>query len=609
MLLFGKRSLALACLSALIPTLSYAQSGSCTTITMPDTVKTCANSKVSIKATLSIPTGYTILDTGWTPTNGVSDTNSLTPTFTIASTPVLYKLSIKSLEPNNLVNNGDFSAGNTGFSSSYRDTTGSGSLYPEGFYSVTTDPNLVHPGFVSLTDHTTGTGKMMVVNGSSAPVSFWCQTIAVTPNTYYDFSAWGVTVSGAGNPAILQFSINGTLVGSALDLPSTTGTWTEFHVVWYSGSNTSIDICVTDQQTALSGNDFAIDDISFRQICFSTDSVYVQTGTIQDSIAITQLPCQSGKISFKAIDRPGSIGASGYNWHFGDGSSLSGDSVTHTYAKPNSYPIKLYMSNADGCHDSTTASVNVHNFPPAISKSSDTSLCPRDTVTLWVSTGLSYQWTPTEGLDNPYSETPKAFPTQTTTYYVTVKIDTSCITNDSIKVTVYNPKPLDIAYNGDLVTCQHPSVQLHVTNGYTYKWYPTALVDDSLSADPNVSPVIPTKFIVRSKDIHGCLLSDSVIVNVSDMADVFVPSAFTPNGDGRNHLLEPIEYCGFQLEHFQVYNRWGQLVFYALRNQRPGWDGKQSGVPSPIGTYFYYIDGISREGRHISKKGDVELLR
>jgi len=593
----------------MISNLSFGQSISCTTISLPDSVKTCANSSITVKASLTIPTGYTILDTGWTPTNGVSDSNSLNPTFSMGTSSVLYKLSIKSLTPNNLVNNGDFSLGNTGFSSSYRDTTGSGSLYPEGFYSVTTNPILVHPGFVSIGDHTSGTGEMMVVNGSSAPVSFWCQTIAVTPNTYYDFSAWGVTVSGAGNAAILQFSINGTLVGSALDLPATTGIWTEFHVVWYSGSNTSIDICVTDQQTALSGNDFAIDDISFRQICFSSDSVYVGIGTIKDSIIINEQPCQSGKITFNAEDLVGSIGANSYYWKFGDGSVKAGDTVVHTYTKPNSYPVKLIMSNANGCTDSVTAIVNVHNFPPAINKSPDTALCPKDSASLWVSAGLSYQWTPSEGLDNPYSQTPKAFPLQTTTYYVSVKIDSTCITNDSIKVTVYTTPTLDIAYNGDLVSCLHPSVQLHVTNGYSYKWYPTSLVDDSLSTDPNVSPVIPTKFIVRAKDIHGCLLSDSVIVNVSDIADVFVPSAFSPNGDGRNDLLEPIEYCGFQLEHFEIYNRWGQLIFYAMRNQRPGWDGKLNGVPSPIGTYFYYIDGISREGRHISKKGDVELLR
>jgi gliding motility-associated-like protein len=588
---------------------SFAQSIACTSILLPDTIKTCANSSIKVTASLSVPSGYTILDTNWTPTNGVSDTNSISPTFSIGTSPVLYKLSIKSLTPNNLVNNGDFSAGNTGFSSNYRDTTGSGSLYPEGFYSVTTNPISVHPGFVSMTDHTTGTGNMMVVNGAGAAVSFWCQTIPVTPNTYYDFSAWGVTVSGAGNPAILQFSINGTLVGSALDLPTATGTWTEFHVVWYSGSNTSIDICITDQQTALGGNDFAIDDISFRQICFSTDSVYVKVGTIQDSIEIGQIPCQNGRITFDAKDLPGSIGANGYTWRFGDGTSKSGDTVSHIYGKPNTYPVKLYMSNANGCQDSVTTTVTVNNFPPAISKINDTGICPNDSIALWVSAGKAYNWTPADGLSNPYVQMPHASPTQTTMYYVSVTIDTTCITNDSIKVTVYNPKPLSIDYNGDIVSCLHPTVQLHVTNGSTYKWYPPSLIDDSLSADPNVSPVITTKFIVRSKDMHGCLLSDSVTVDVSDMADVFVPSAFTPNGDGRNDLLEPIEYCGFQLEHFEIYNRWGQLIFYALRNQKPGWDGKLNGVPSPIGTYFYYIDGMSREGRHISKKGDVELLR
>src|SRR5699024_6162533 len=110
--------------------------------------------------------------------------------------------------PYNLVSNGDFSMGNTGFTSTYGYTPPPSSVLNEGYYSVYTNPNGVHTGFTSFGDHTTGTGRMMILNGSPSPTSVWCQTIPVTPNTDYDFSAWfancSASSSGASSP-ILQF--------------------------------------------------------------------------------------------------------------------------------------------------------------------------------------------------------------------------------------------------------------------------------------------------------------------------------------------------------------------------------------------------------------------
>lgn len=158
----------------------------------------------------------------------------------------------------NIVTNSDFQSGNTGFSSSYSQAS---DLHPEGKYDVSTNPNSNHGGFASCGDHTSGSGKMFVVNGATvAGVTVWCQTVTVTANSTYTFSTWIASVVSS-NPAVLQFSINGVNLGSTFTASSTTCSWQQFCQTWNSGASTSANICIVNQNTVASGNDFALDDI------------------------------------------------------------------------------------------------------------------------------------------------------------------------------------------------------------------------------------------------------------------------------------------------------------------------------------------------------------
>lgn len=173
----------------------------------------------------------------------------------------------------NIVANGNFSAGNVGFTSSYSMPSSCagcccGVLTREGTYSVNTNPHNVHSRFTSMSDHTSGSGKMLVVNGASVVgVTVWKEDITVQPNTNYVFSVWATSVNPV-SPAILQFSINGGALGTiALSSTVATGTWQYFTTVWNSGSASgSIPIALVNQNTAASGNDFAVDDIVFAPV-------------------------------------------------------------------------------------------------------------------------------------------------------------------------------------------------------------------------------------------------------------------------------------------------------------------------------------------------------
>ncbi len=162
----------------------------------------------------------------------------------------------------NLVINGDFEAGNTSFSSAHRNRPNTlDSLHAAGDYTITTDPRFVHDQFASYPDHTPGSGTfMLVANGATTPITIWGQTVAVSPNTTYQFAAYGSTT--VVDTASLRFEINGVDVGT-LNVPAVTGLWTPFSATWNSGNATTADLKIINLSVASNGNDFALDDISF----------------------------------------------------------------------------------------------------------------------------------------------------------------------------------------------------------------------------------------------------------------------------------------------------------------------------------------------------------
>jgi gliding motility-associated-like protein len=351
---------------------------------LPDTIPACKNTSEQLSPNM-VATGTgtpNYIDTFWTPTTGLSNPNIINPIVSVGTTNQNYVLTVQAVTANELIINGDFSLGSTVFYSDYVYGTGGtyGLLSLEGQYAVSTNPSLTHTGFANFGDHTTGTGSMMVVNGAdSLNTAIWCQTIAVNPNTWYDFSAWGATCV-ANNTAILQFSINSTLIGTPLALPNTNGLWTQFNATWFSGTNTSINICINDQQVATSGNDFAIDDISFREIISIMDSVYFKTVNLTPSIQPQlHLGCSQDSVKFYAQNGSGDT-PSNYAWSFGDGAVSSQKNPFHIYAAQGIYPVKLVVEK-NGCKDSVTYNVDLtHSFSAKFY--ADDSACTAQLVSL-----------------------------------------------------------------------------------------------------------------------------------------------------------------------------------------------------------------------------------
>ena len=143
--------------------------------------------------------------------------------------------------------------------------------------------------------------------------------------------------------------------------------------------------------------------------------------------------------------------------------------------------------------------------------------------------------------------------------------------------------------------------------GNGYRWQPPNGLSNSSVREPVFNYDKDQEYLIRILAANGCLTTDTVLVRVEDGADILVPDAFSPNGDGRNDRLD-IFTRGLSKIRFWVFNRWGQLMFETTDPSQK-WDGRFSGVPQPLETYVWIAEGTTLTGRIIRKRGQTVLIR
>jgi gliding motility-associated-like protein len=116
-----------------------------------------------------------------------------------------------------------------------------------------------------------------------------------------------------------------------------------------------------------------------------------------------------------------------------------------------------------------------------------------------------------------------------------------------------------------------------------------------------------SEYYIITRNVDGCIASDTIFIEVKE-PDGFIPSAFTPNGDGLNDVLIVIEEFVKELNFFRVYNRWGKLLF-ETSNLQEGWDGTFNGKIQELDTYIYHIDLILKTENPLTIRGPVLLFR
>ncbi|HVV06494.1 MAG TPA: LamG-like jellyroll fold domain-containing protein [Puia sp.] len=455
----------------------------------------CKGSQVPLSAKSS-------LDFCWSPVDYLSDPTSANPLATPAVTTKYY-FTTKRMGAN-LVVNGDFSAGNTGFTSDYTFTTNG---FPAAMYGVGPNPAVWLPNAPACTDHTSGNGNMMMVNGADqADVKVWSQTITVTPNTSYAFSTWLENITSV-NPATLQFSINGQQLGNQITANTVDCIWDQFYTVWNSGNATTAVISIVNMNTLFSGNDFALDDISFAPITLVRDSVTI---TVNDLPVVKAKPdttvCPGQPVPLLAT------GADVYSWT--PAASLSNPAIDAPVATPAGPTDYIVTGTTKGCSATDTVTVALFGRPD-IAITQDTIICKGDAIRLrlTVDGGGTWSWQPASLLDDPASARPLATTTADTLFRVSITDANGCTQKDSVKVSL-RPDPVFVKPD-DLTVCEGFSGILGKNDplNYIYSWTPATYLDDPSSPRPKVTPAATQQYTVTITDSLCAFYTNTFQVN------------------------------------------------------------------------------------------------
>ena len=245
------------------------------------------------------------------------------------------------------------------------------------------------------------------------------------------------------------------------------------------------------------------------------------------------------------------------------------------------------------------------------------SICKGETVQLYATGGTKYAWKPVTGLSDPAIANPKATPQNTMSYIVTASNNFGCSDTASVKITILNSIPVKAIISSPDYLCR-PSDSARFENkstGNIAEWnWDFGNGMKSLLQNPPVenyfiagNATSYTVYLIVT-DSAGCADTTSHVMKVENNCYIAVPTAFTPNGDGVNDYLYPLNaYKATDLT-FRVFNRYGQLVFETT-DWTKKWDGNNNGNPMPADVYVWMLSYTDPSGKKISLKGSTLLIR
>ncbi len=311
------------------------------------------------------------------------------------------------------------------------------------------------------------------------------------------------------------------------------------------------------------------------------------------------------------------------NWDFGDGNGTidnGGAVVNHTYAKPGYYQVTLTAFDYIGC--SAVVRKNIVVVQPIIRAVSDTTFCLPPGSTMPINATVTtqpdelpydtyvYNWTPSVGLSSSSVSNPDFSGLGTFVYTFTATLQLEGCTQSHV-VTINSVPPTKLKnVTLDTRIMFGNSIRLNAEDHEFYRWSPNdGSLDNFNINNPVATPTVTTTYMVEGMDKYGCRDTAFVKVIVDSTQDEFIPTAFTPNGDGKNDIFRAVGTKFHKLVEMRVYNRWGQQVFYS-NTREVGWDGTFEGQPADMGVYYYTII-VARPGFTENQlyKGEVTLIR
>ena len=481
-------------------------------------------------------------------------------------------------------------------------TDGSGCFDTEGPFTINSfGMPVIDDSNIQLTDATCGqpNGSItgITVSGGLTPYSYdWNGTLTsgsdtlnlsggsfiltVTDDGGCSVSSGPYTINATTGPTASAISTNATCFGYAdgTATASAIGGDGNYSYQWTGGPATA-------NYTGLVAGNYTVL-VTDGNGCQSGAFVTItEPSEIVGSVSGNTLLCQGDNTTLTAS------GSSQFSWNTGDNTA----SVTVSPMADTTYVV---IVNDGTCADTVTVNVIVNDLPVA-SISGDSILCDGESTLLTASGGGSYLWNT--------SDTVSVLPVNpASSMSFSVTVTNNCGT-DMATINVVVNTPPTVSAGADQTINLGSSTAISGSGGINYVWSPSTGLSCTNCQSPTATPTVTTDYIVYVTDANGCSNSDTVRITVEEAFDIFIPDAFSPNGDGENEMLF-VRGNGIENLLFRVYDRWGQMVFETT-DQLLGWDGTFKGSALNEGVFVYILEGNYIGGIQFDQKGNITLHR
>jgi gliding motility-associated-like protein len=250
---------------------------------------------------------------------------------------------------------------------------------------------------------------------------------------------------------------------------------------------------------------------------------------------------------------------------------------------------QLTIKDINGCENSDAINIVIQQKPTLSLPYIDTTICDGKTIQLLAVTNDNIEWYPSTGLSSTSILNPILNTGDSSKYLAIATNNFGCKDTATINVHVLK-KPIVNAGSDKYFIANRPVVlNGSIVGDYeNFTWSPPEFIINALQLSPTVNPPTNKTYILTVTAKKGCaVLKDSVDVKVYN--GIFIPNAFTPNGDNKNDIWNVPALEGFPLHELAIYNRYGEIIFQR-KQQFVGWDGKYKGIPQPMGIYTYVIN-------------------
>jgi gliding motility-associated-like protein len=332
-----------------------------------------------------------------------------------------------------------------------------------------------------------------------------------------------------------------------------------------------------------------------------------------NGFAYTILDSCAGRVQFNATTTlPGTIS---WLWDFGDNTSSTLQNPIHVFLNPaDVYTVKLTFTATGSCGSVIRSRIiRPSGLVKPAAGFTYKFVCDSNYIrftNISVDTaqpGISFTW---DFGDNQFSNQSNPVHTYLLdgNYTVKLKIKTGkpC-TSDSISIpVVFSRFSIDITPDQTINYGQ--TVSLNTNNAAdSYDWSPGKWLNDSTIRNPVSLPYEDITYTLVARN-GSCVASDTVKITVIQNDYLYMPTGFTPNNDGKNDIICPLINGRIGLKEFSIYNRNGERVF-TTSTRGEGWDGRVRGIYQNSGVYVWILNAIDIDGKPISRKGTLTLIR